>query len=189
MNIYIKNMVCVRCKMAVQAVLENLQIPYTSIELGVAELAGELTAKQLEELRAGLEYYELEIMDNKKSILVERIKHIINERVNSEDLDSPLKFTVYLSETLGYDYTYLSNVFSAAETGSIEKFYITSRIQKVKDLMIYEDMSIKEIASRLNYSSVPHLSMQFKKVTGKTPTEYKKIYGLPAYVVGKMRII
>lgn len=185
MNIYIKSMVCVRCKMAVQSVLEKLHIPFTSIQLGVVELPSELTPEQLSELKTGLAYYELEIMDNKRAVLVERIKNIITEMVDSEDTDPPLKFTVYLSNALGYDYTYLSNVFSAAENGTIERFYISRRIEKVKHLMLYEEMSIKEVAYRLNYSSVSHLSLQFKKVTGITPSEYKLSLQSPN-VYGKM---
>ncbi len=186
MNVFIKKMVCVRCKMAVRTVLENLHIPFTRIELGVVELPDELTAVQFGELKAGLAYYELEIMDNKRNILVERIKNVIGEMIGSENMEAPLKFTVHLSKTLGYDYTYLSNVFSAVEGSTIEKFYIISRIEKAKELMVYENLSIKEVSYRLNYSSVSHLCLQFKKVTGKTPTEFRKLNQSPEYIWEKM---
>jgi AraC family transcriptional regulator len=182
MIIYIKDMVCVRCKMAVQAVLENLGIRFISIELGRVTLAGPLTQEQQKKLHAGLQLYELELMDDKKKILVERIKTSIIEILHSSSFEVPLKFSEHLSKSLYYDYTYLANIFSEMEGTTIERFYISNRVERVKELLIYEALSIKEIAYRLNYSSESHLSMQFKKVTGNTPSEFKKLCMLKDYV-------
>ena len=167
-------MVCVRCKMAVQAVLEGLKIDYLTIELGRVKLVSALTPEQKNELNEGLKHYELELMDNKKMIIVERIKILIIQKCQSPDFENELKFSVYLSESLEYDYTYLANIFSEMEGSTIERFYILNRIERVKELMIYEALSIKEIAYQLNYSSVSHLCLQFKKVTGQTPSIFKK---------------
>jgi AraC family transcriptional regulator len=161
--------------MAVQAVLGGLKIDYLSIELGRVELAAELTPEQKDQVNEGLKYYALELMNNKKMIVVERIKTLIIQKFNTPDPDQGLKFSVYLSESLHYDYTYLANIFSEMEGSTIEHYYISNRIERVKELMIYEALSIKEIAYQLNYSSVSHLSLQFKKVTGHTPSIFKKL--------------
>jgi AraC family transcriptional regulator len=167
-------MVCIRCKMAVSSVLDSLDIPYKRIELGWAELDKTLEPAELAALDGRLRRYELELMTSKRAILVERIKNIIVEMVRSSNMATPLKFTVYLSNKLGYDYTYMSNTFSEEEGSTIERFYISTRIERVKELLVYEGKSIKEIAFELNYSSVSHLSLQFKKVTGQTLSAFRK---------------
>jgi AraC family transcriptional regulator len=174
--LYIKNMVCVRCKMAVQTVLEELKIGYLQIDLGRVRLTEELTPEQQKDLNTALNRYELELLDNRKSILVEQIKILILEMFNSPDSDLELKFSEYLSKTLHHEYTYMANVFSEKEGSTIEKFYILTRIDKVKALLVYEALSIKEIAYRLNYSSESHLCQQFKKITGQTPSAFKKMW-------------
>ena len=181
MNIYIKYMVCARCKMAVQAVLEELDINYLSIELGKVKLAAALNREQHQKLSAGLKQYELELMDNKKNILAERIKNLILEMFHSSNREMRLKFSEYLSQRLDYDYTYLANIFSEAEGSTIERFYIMTRIERVKELIVYEQMGIKEIAYHLNYSSMAHFCHQFKKVTGETPAAFRKLCGTPGY--------
>ena len=167
-------MVCVRCKMAVQVVLEKLEIDYQEIEIGKVAISKELEPEQQKRLNEALKYYELELMDNKKNILVERIKTLITAMFYSTDDEIPLKLTHYLSKKLHHEYTYLSNVFSEMEKSTIERFYISTRVQRVKELLVYEGLSIKEISYQLNYSSVSHLCWQFKKVTGQTPSEFKK---------------
>ena len=167
-------MVCVRCKMAVQVVLEKLEIDYKEIEIGKVTLSKQLDSEQQKRLNEALQYYELELMDDKKTILVERIRNLITEMFHSPDDDIPSKFTEYLSKTLHHEYTYLSNIFSEVEKSTIERFYISTRVQRVKELLLYEGLSIKEISYQLNYSSVSHLCLQFKKVTGQTPSEFKK---------------
>ena len=167
-------MVCVRCKMAVQVVLEKLEIDYQAIEIGKVTLSKDLDSAQQKRLNEALKYYELELMDNKKNILVERIKILITEMFHSPDDEIPLKLTYYLSKRLHHEYTYLANIFSEVEKSTIERFYISTRVQRVKELLVYEGLSIKEISYQLNYSSVSHLCLQFKKVTGQTPSEFKK---------------
>lgn len=175
-------MVCVRCKMAVQAVLDNLNIAYTTIELGKAKLTTDLSAQQRNDLDAALRVYELELIDDKRKILVEKIKTLIVEIFHSSCVELRLKFSEHLSQQLNYDYTYLSNVFSELEGSTIEKFYISQRIERVKELMVYEDLSVTEISHHLNFSSVSHLCLQFKKVTGQTPSLFKKLCSTEDFV-------
>jgi len=175
MMIYIKNMVCLRCKMAVQSVLEGLQIPYTSIELGRVNLPSALLPEQQDKLAEGLQPYQLELMENKKQILTEQIKVTIMELFVTPGQEMLLKLSEHLCNQFPYDYTYLSNIFSETEGTTIERFYITYRIERVKELMLYESLTIKEISYRLNFSSVAHLSHQFKKVTGQTPATFRKL--------------
>ncbi len=187
MDVYIKNMVCVRCKMAVRAVLQSLNIDYTTIELGKAKLTADLSVPQRSALDAALRVYELELMEDKKKILVERIKSLIIELFHSSDIQLLLKFSEHLSQHLHYDYTYLSNIFSELEAGTIEKYYITQRIERVKELIIYEGLSVTEISHHLNFSSVSHLCLQFKKVTGQTPSMFKKLCATEDFVWRKCK--
>lgn len=175
MTIYIKNMVCVRCKMAVQSVLHKLKINFISIELGWVQLAEEIDAKQLEAVDKELQYYHLEIMNNPTSILVEKIKTTIIKMLHADPNHINIKLSAYLTKQLGFDYTYLSNTFSEQEGYTIERFFIENRVDRVKELLVYEDLTVTEIFHRMNYSSVAHLCSQFKKVTGKTPSEFKKL--------------
>jgi AraC-like DNA-binding protein len=168
--------------MAVEAVLKGLDIAFESIELGRVTLAGELDPDQLKKINTALGFYELEIMNDKKKILAERIKTIIIEMFHSPDLEIKFKLSEHLSRRLGYDYTYLANAFSETEGSTIERFYILSRVERVKELIVYEALSIKEIAYHLNYSSVSHLSLQFKKVTGETPSMFKKLCESEGYI-------
>jgi AraC-like DNA-binding protein len=167
-------MVSARCKMAVQTVLEELSIKYQTIELGEVKLTSALNAEQQKKLNAALKNYELELMGDKKKVMVERIKTLITETFSTDDTERQLKLSEHLSKTLGSDYTYLANTFSEIAGLTIERFYISARVERVKELLAHEGLSIKEIADQLNYSSVAHLCMQFKKVTGKTPTMFKK---------------
>lgn len=180
-------MVCVRCKMAVKSILDELHIDYLSIGLCKVELAARLTDEQQMNLAKALKYYELELMDtrlaeNKKRIIAERIKALIIEMLQSPDLESRVKLSVRLSSSLHYDYTYLANMFSETEEITIERFYILSRIERVKELIAYGELSLKEISYQLNYSSQSHLCFQFKKITGQTPLMFKKLCGEPGYI-------
>lgn len=174
MTIYIKDMVCVRCKMAVRSVLEEMSIPYQKIELGSAVLEKALDAEELQKLNDCLKRYELELMSDRKKILTERIKTLIIEMLHSEQMDEGLKLSIFIGKNMSYDYTYLANIFSEVEGSTIERFYIESRIDRAKELMVYEGLTVKQIAYELNYSSVSHLSLQFKKVTGYTPVDFKR---------------
>ena len=169
-------MVCVRCKIIVRNVLEALEIPFVEIELGRVKISSELSSDQRNKLDSALKYYDLELMDNAKKILVERIKIVIVEMFHAADGERIIKLSEQLSTSLQYDYTYLANTFSEVEKSTIEKFYILKKIERVKELIKYERLSIKEISYQLSYSSVSHLSKQFKKVTGLTPANFKKLW-------------
>lgn len=159
--------------MAVQAVLEEVGIVYSAIELGWAKLAAPLTAEQEQALVAGLKRYDLALLRSKTSILVESIKNEIAGLLQSPHT-LQLKLSVHLSQALGYNYTYLANTFSEQEGLTLERYYIAQRVEKVKELIVYEDRPLGEIAYDLSYSSVSHLCLQFKKVTGQTPAEFRK---------------
>lgn len=175
MNVYIKNMVCLRCVMVVQSILSDLDIRYSGVELGLAKLADTIQPDKLRALNEALKLYDLELMDDRKKILVEQIKVLIVRIFHSTTDDIPHKFSEYLSKVLYYDYTYLSNLFSELEGSTIEKFYIVSRVERAKELMVYDSLTTTEIAYKLNYSSVSHFCLQFKKITGQTPATYKKL--------------
>jgi AraC family transcriptional regulator len=182
MTLHIKNMVCVRCKMAVKTVLEEIGIPYSSVELGRVQLPVQLSPAQLQLLDMKLRYYELELMSDSRAILTERIKTLILSLLSKGSLEMEWKLSAYLSASLEHDYTYLANVFSSTEGCTIERFFIVSRVEKAKELMIYEGLSIAEVTHRLNYSSVSHFSLQFKKVTGLTPAYFKKLCERDDYI-------
>jgi len=166
-------MVCIRCKMVVKAELENLGLHYTSVDLGEAEIMEDVSPGQLEKLALALKKTGLELMDDKRSILVEKIKAVIIEMVHYTDDQIKTNLSDYLSEKLNYNYTYLANLFSEVKGTTIEQFYLAHKIEKVKELLVYDELNLTEIASKLHYSSVAHLSNQFKKMTGLTPSHFK----------------
>lgn len=174
-NIFIKNMVCDRCILVVQNELDKLQIPAKQVKLGEVELENEPTAQQKQALSHTLTPLGFEIIDDKKSRIIEQIKNSIIELVHQQNNASKINLSDYLSEKLSHDYSYLSNLFSEVEGTTIEKHFIAHKIEKVKELLVYDELSLNEIADRLNYSSVAYLSNQFKKVTGLTPSHFKKI--------------
>lgn len=179
-------MVCVRCIMAVRSVLETLDLPYQSIELGRVVLTNRLSQFEKSNLGKELAIYKLKMMDDKREILVNRVKTLLIDKLHSTDHDDGFKFSVFLSSTLTYDYTYLANLFNEFEGSTIEKFYITQKIERVKELMIYELKSITQISYELNYSSVAHLCKQFKKVTGTTLSQFKRNAEMPDFVWRKV---
>ncbi len=168
-------MVSIRCKMMVKSELEDLGIHYGTVELGEIDIKGTISESQLLALRNGLAASGLELMDDKKAILIEKIKGVIIEMVHYSDDRPKNKFSEYLSEKLNYDYTYLANLFSEVTGVTIEHFIIAHKIEKVKELLIYDELNLTQISYKLNYSSVAHLSNQFKKVTGLTPTFFKNL--------------
>jgi AraC-like DNA-binding protein len=168
-------MVCVRCKMVVKSELEKLGLHYTILELGEADIMEEMSSEQLDRLSLALRMTGLELMDDKKSILVEKIKTTIIELVHYTDEQIKLNLSDYLTEKLNYNYTYLANLFSEVKGTTIEKFYLTHKIEKVKELLVYDELNLTEIAYKLHYSSVAHLSNQFKKMTGLTPSHFKNL--------------
>jgi len=168
-------MVSLRCKMMVKEDLKKLGIKYAVIELGMIEIFEEITPKQHEQLKANLLKSGLELLDNKKSILIEKIKNVITEMIHYSDELAKVNYSEYISEKLGYDYTYLANTFSEVKGITIQQFIINHKIERVKELLLYDELNLTEISYKLHYSSVAHLSNQFKKVTGLSPSFYKKL--------------
>jgi len=163
--------------MVVKAELERIGLHYTSVELGEADIQENITPEQYELLNIALKKSGLELMDDKKSMLIEKIKTVIVELIHYSDNDEELKinFSDYLSEKLQYNYTYLANLFSEVQGTTIEHYIIYHKIERVKELLVYDELTLTEIAYKLNYSSVAHLSNQFKKVTGLTASHFKKL--------------
>lgn len=168
-------MVSLRCKMLVKEELGKLGIHCLMVDLGVIETLEDITDEQRLRLSKNLLKSGLELMDDKKSILIERIKNLIIEMVHYSDEVPHVNYSDYISEKLNYDYTYLSNIFSEVKGITIQQFIIHHKIEKVKELLLYDELNLTEISYKLNYSSVAHLSSQFKKITGLTPSYYKKI--------------
>ncbi len=173
MKIFIKNMVSNRCKMLVMSELEKLGIEYNVIALGEAELTEKLTEIKYYELKTALQKWDFDLLDDRKAIIIERIKAVIIEMVHVSNKFPDTNYSDYISKKLLHDYTYLSNIFSEVEGITIEHFIISHKIERVKELLMYNEFNITEIAAMLNYSSIAHLSNQFKKVTGFTPTFFK----------------
>jgi len=175
MRLYIKNMVCIRCKMVVKSELENLGIRYSIVELGEAEISEEISHEKKAQLDIALRRQGLELMDDKKSQLIEKIKTIIIELIHYSDYPLKINLSDFLTSKLNYDYTYMANLFSEVQGTTIEHFFIFHKIERVKELLVYDELNLKEIAYKLHYSSVAHLSNQFKKVTGLTPSHFKQL--------------
>ena len=168
-------MVSLRCKMMVKEELKKVGLKHTSIDLGVVEIMESTTQTQLEQLRKNLLMSGLELLEDKKSILIEKIKNVIIEMIHHSDEVPKVNYSDHISEKLGYDYTYLANTFSEVKGITIQQFIIINKIEKVKELLLYDELMLSEIAYKLHYSSVAHLSNQFKKITGLTPTFYKQL--------------
>jgi len=175
MKIYIKYMVSNRCKMVVISALENLGLMHGKVDLGEVNVNATLTEEQHERLAKILAKSGLELMDDKKAILVEKIKNIIVEMVHySEEIPSS-NFSDFLVDQMEFNYTYLANLFSQTTGITIEHFMIIQKVERIKELLLYDELNITEISYKMNYSSVAHLSSQFKKITGLTPSYFKKI--------------
>jgi AraC-like DNA-binding protein len=175
MKLYIKYMVSLRCKLLVKQELENLGLHYRSIDLGTVELEEDITPEQRNQLNKNLLRSGLELLDDKKSILIEKIKNVIIEMIHYSDELPKVNYSEYISEKLGYDYTYLANMFSEVQGITIQQFIIIHKIERVKELLLYDQLNLTEISYALHYSSVAHLSNQFKKITGLMPSFYKKL--------------
>jgi AraC-like DNA-binding protein len=161
--------------MVVKEELTKLGLSYAGVELGEAEVLQTITPAQLKQLNIALLSYGLELMDDKRSQLIEKIKNVVIQLVHHTEDQLKTNFSVFLSEALGYDYTYLANIFSEVQGTTIEKFLITHKIERAKELLVYNELSVTEIAYKLHYSSVAHLSNQFKKITGLTPSHFKQM--------------
>jgi len=168
-------MVCNRCKTAVQNEFEKIGVHPIAVELGEVETAEEITQQQLFELENSLKNIGFELIDDKKSRLIEQIKTEIIRLVHHSEEVVNANLSTILSDKLHYEYNYLSNLFSEVEGTTIEKYFISQRIEKVKELLVYDELSLSEIANQLGFSSTAYLSSQFKKITGLTPTFYKSL--------------
>jgi len=161
--------------MVVKSELENLGLNCTTVELGEAEINEDISLAQLDNLNNALKKVGLELIEDKKSILVEKTRTIIVELVHHHDDQIKINLSDYLSKKLNHSYTYISNIFSQAKGTTIENFYLSHKIEKVKELLGYDELNLTEIAYKLHYSSVAHLSNQFKKITGLTPSHFKNL--------------
>ena len=173
-TLFIKNMVCDRCIMVVQNELDKLGLDAKNVKLGEVTLTKEITPTEKEALVKTLEPLGFEVIDDKKGRIIEKIKNIIIDLVHHQDSDVKTNLSDVLSDKLHHDYNYLSNLFSEVEGTTIEKYFISQKIEKVKELLLYNELSLSQIADALNYSNVAHLSNQFKKITGFTPTSFKQ---------------
>ncbi|HUZ57154.1 MAG TPA: AraC family transcriptional regulator [Hanamia sp.] len=175
MKLYIKYMVSLRCKMMVKEELKKLGLHFIFVNLGEVEIMEDLSEEKRVALKNALLQSGLELMDDKRAILIEKIKNLIIEMIHYSDEMIKVNLSDYLSEKLNHDYTYLANLFSEVQGTTIEHFMISHKVERIKELIIYDEMNISEIAWKMNYSSVAHLSNQFKKVTGLTPSHFKQL--------------
>jgi AraC-like DNA-binding protein len=168
-------MVSARCKMLVKEELTKLGLHFVLVEMGVVDIMEDITPALQEQIRLALESSGLELMDDKKAVLIQKIKNVIIDMVHYTDEMPKTNFSDFLSEKLNHDYTYMANLFSEVQGTTIEHFIISHKIERVKELIIYDEFNLTEIAWRMHYSSVAHLSNQFKKVTGLTPSHFKQL--------------
>ena len=169
-------MVSIRCTMFVKSELEKMGYADCNVKLGEVVCLNDLSIAQLDHLKEVLHDAGLDVLDNKKSILIERIKNVVIEMVHYLDEFPKTKFSYYLSEKLNYDYTYLSNLFSETEGRTLEHFVLHHKVEKIKELIMYDELNLTEIAFKMHYSSVAHLSNQFKKITGQSPSAFKSMH-------------
>jgi AraC-like DNA-binding protein len=175
MKLYIKFMVSLRCKMMVKEELKKLGLRYVVVELGMVEIFEEIQPGMRQILKENLLKSGLELLDSKKSILIEKIKNVITEMIHYSTELPKTNYSDFISEKLNYDYTYLSNIFTEVQGITIQQFIIINKIERVKELLLYDELNLSEIADKLHYSSGAHLSTQFKKVTGLSPSFYKQL--------------
>ncbi len=175
MKLYIKYMVSIRCKKTVKAELEKLGLHFAKVSLGEVDIKENITPDQYAQLKKELLKSGLELMDDKKAILIQKIKNVIIDMIHYSDEPLEINFSDYISKKTDYDYTYLANLFSEVKGITIEHYIIAHKIERVKELLLYDEHSLTEIAYMLNYSSVAHLSSQFKKVTGLTPSYFRQL--------------
>jgi AraC-like DNA-binding protein len=168
-------MVSLRCKMMVKQELKKLGMRNATIELGVVDLPYDITKEEREKLKKNLLNSGLQLLDDKKNILIERIKNVITQMIHHSDEIPKVNYSDYIAAKLDYDYTYLANIFSEVKGITIQQFIIINKIEKVKELLLYNELNLTEIAYKLHYSSVGHLSNQFKKITGLSPSFFKQL--------------
>lgn len=172
--IHIKNMVCPRCIGAVSNILKELEIPYTSIKLGEVELTLSIGVEKKSTLSTELQNSGFSLINDRKSQLIEQMKTLVVDRIHHSSDDLDVKWPDHISQKLHLDYKYLSSLFSSVESITFEQYIINQKIERIKELLVYDELTLSGIAFKLNYSSVAYLSNQFKKVTGMTPSQFKK---------------
>ena len=175
MKLFIKYMVSNRCKMAVKEALKEIGLHFIVVDLGEVEVMEDLSIEQRDQLKVALLVSGLELMDDKRAVLIEKINNVITEMIHYSDEVPKMNYSDYISEKLDYDYTYLSNLFSEVKGITIQQFIIIHKIERAKELLLYDELTLTEISYKLHYSSVAHLSNQFKKVTGLTPSHFKQM--------------
>jgi AraC-like DNA-binding protein len=175
LKLHIKYMVSNRCKMAVKEELKKFGLHFIVVDLGEVEIMETISTEQRERLKIALLGVGFELMDDRKAVLIEQIKNVIVEMVHHTEETIKTNFSDFLSEKLKYDYTYMANLFSEVQGTTIEQFIISHKIERIKELIIYDELNITQIAWKMNYSSVAHLSNQFKKVTGLSPSHFKQL--------------
>lgn len=175
LKLYIKYMVSNRCKMVVKEELKKLGLHFIVVDLGEVDIMENISMEKRSALKANLLLLGLELMDDKKAMMIEKIKTVIIEMVHHSNENIKVNFSDYLSQKMNHDYTYLSNLFSEVQGTTIEQYIISHKIERIKELIIYGELNVTEIAWKMGYSSVAHLSSQFKKVTGLTPSHFKQL--------------
>ncbi|HET6989935.1 MAG TPA: AraC family transcriptional regulator [Bacteroidia bacterium] len=175
MKLFIKYMVSTRCKIVVKEVLKELGLHFVLVDLGEVEVMENISAEDREKIKTGLLEAGLELMDDKRAMLIEKIKNVIVEMVHHSNEAIKVNFSDFLSKKLDHDYTYMANLFSEVQGTTIEQFIISHKVERIKELIIYGELNITEIAWKMNYSSVAHLSNQFKKMTGLSPSHFKQL--------------
>lgn len=175
LKLFIKYMVSNRCKLAVKDELNKLGLHFIVVDLGEVEIMEDITEEQKEQLKRGLGSSGLELMDDKRAVLIEKVKNVITQMIHDSEELPKVNYSDYISGKLDYDYKYLSNLFSEVKGITIQQFIIIHKIEKVKELLFYDELNLTEISYRMHYSSVAHLSNQFRKVTGLTPSAYKNL--------------
>jgi AraC-like DNA-binding protein len=167
-------MVCIRCKMIVEAELEKLGVRFSEVEIGRVHINGNISSLKFKKIKLALLQYGLEPIFDQKHILIDKVKNVVLEMVHNSDVPIKTNFSSHLSSRLNHSYTYLANIFSEVQGTTIEQFIISNKVQRVKELIIHDELNLTEISWKLHYSSVAHLSTQFKKVTGETPSQFKQ---------------
>lgn len=168
-------MVSNRCKMAVKEALKELALHFIVVDLGEVEIMETISEEQREQLKVALHKSGLELMDDKKAVLIEKVKNVITEMIHYSDELPKMNYSDFISKKLDYDYTYLSNLFTEVKGMTIQQYIIINKIERAKELLLYDELNLTQISFKLNYSSVGHLSNQFKKITGLTPSHFKQL--------------
>ncbi len=174
-KLFVKHMVSLRCKMVVKQELKRLNITYAVVDLGVVEILGDISPEQREELNTNLRKSGLELLDDNNTIIIERIQNLVVEMIHYSDEFPKINYSDHISQKLGYDYTYLSTLFAKVKGITLQNYIMQHKVERVKELILYDELNLTEISYLLQYSSVAHLSNQFKKITGLTPSYFKKI--------------